>query len=86
MRKTAIFWTDDLLEKFIKTAMLDSIDSRIIQLRIYSYTIKEIAESVGLSTSTVSRRIKLLKEKYDELEAGGYGFPPRHRLQKMDKP
>lgn len=86
MRKTATFWTDDLLEKFIKTAMLDSTDSRIIQLRIYSYTIEEIAESVGLSTSTVSRRIKLLKEKYDELEAGGYGFPPRQRLQKMDKP
>lgn len=86
MRKTASFWTDDLLERFIKTAMLDSTDSRIVQLRIYSYTIAEIAETVGLSTSTVSRRIKLLKEKYDELEAGGYGFPPRQRLQKMDKP
>lgn len=86
MRKTASFWTDDLLERFIKTAMLDSTDSRIVQLRIYSYTIDEIAETVGLSTSTVSRRIKLLKEKYDELEAGGYGFPPRQRLQKMDKP
>ena len=86
MRKTASFWTDDLLERFIKTAMLDSTDSRIVQLRIYSYIIDEIAETVGLSTSTVSRRIKLLKEKYDELEAGGYGFPPRQRLQKMDKP
>lgn len=77
MRKTAAFWTDDLLEKFIKTAMLDSTDSRIVQLRIYSYTIEEIAESVGLSTSTVSRRIKLLKDKYDELEHDGRGFPLR---------
>ena len=77
MSKTASFWTDDLLERFIKTAMLDSTDSRIVQLRIYSYTIDEIAETVGLSTSTVSRRIKLLKDKYDELEHDGHNFPLR---------
>jgi len=84
MRKTAAFWTEDLLNKFIRVAMLTPEESEIIRLRIYSYTLEEIAAATGLSTSTVSRRIKLLNDKYDEVEVE-YGFPHRTKLIKMDK-
>lgn len=84
MRRTASFWTEDLLNKFIKIAMLSEEETKIIRLRIHSYTLEEIASATGLSTSTVSRRIQLLKQKYDEVEAE-YGFPARTKLKKMDK-
>lgn len=84
MRRTAAFWTEDLLNKFIRVAMLSPEECEIIRLRIRSYTLTEIASATGLSTSTVSRRVKLLKDKYDEVEVE-YGFPPRRNLRKMDR-
>lgn len=85
MRKTAAFWTDDLFNKFVKVAMLNDEESRIIWLRIHQYTLIEIAEDLGVSISTVSRRLRILKDKYDSLSAEGYGFPPRLGLIKMDR-
>jgi DNA-binding CsgD family transcriptional regulator len=61
--------------------MLNKEESEILRLYILGYTINEIADEIGLSPSTVARRLKIMRLKYDNLINNGYDFPSRKNLQ-----
>lgn len=81
MDRNTLYWSEDLMIRFIKYAMLNKEESEILRLYILDYTINEIADEIGLSPSTVARRLKIMRLKYDNLINNGYDFPSRKNLQ-----
>lgn len=81
MDRNTLYWSEDLMMRFIKYAMLNKEESEILRLYILGYTINEIADEIGLSPSTVARRLKIMRLKYDNLINNGYDFPSRKNLQ-----
>lgn len=80
---TTFYWTEDLILRFSKTAVLNEEEITILRMSILNRTIKEIADTVCVSTSTVSRRLRIMRKKYDSLVEAGYDFPPRNTLHKQ---
>lgn len=80
MGKCKFHWNYDLLVNFVHYAILDDQEYEIIKGVVQGHTTKEISRAVSLSTATVDRRIKVLREKYDNL-VGLYPdiFPPRSK-------
>lgn len=81
MDRNTLYWSEDLMMRFIKYAMLNKEESEILRLYILGYTGNEIADEIGLSPSTVARRLKIMRLKYDNLINNGYDFPSRKDLQ-----
>ena len=81
MDRNTLYWSEDLMMRFIKYAMLNKEESEILRLYILGYTMNEIADEIGLSPSTVARRLKIMRLKYDNLINNGYDFPSRKNLQ-----
>lgn len=81
MDRNTLYWSEDLMMRFIKYAILNKEESEILRLYILGYTINEIADEIGLSPSTVARRLKVMRLKYDNLINNGYDFPSRKNLQ-----
>lgn len=81
MDRNTLYWSEDLMMRFIKYAMLNKEESEILRLYILGYTLNEIADEIGLSPSTVARRLKIMRLKYDNLINNGYDFPSRKNLQ-----
>lgn len=67
MSKCKFHWNFDLLVNFVHYAVLDDEEYEIMKGVVQNKTTKEIADIVNLSTATVDRRIKVLREKYDAL-------------------
>ena len=73
-------WSKDVVSLFADLALLSEEEVHILLLRAKNYSIKEISDELNISSSTVSRRIKLLRIKYTKLKERGYDLPDRIAL------
>lgn len=62
-----VFWTKTMLDDFIQEALLTEDEIKILRSRIAGWSIVKLAMEYEMSTSTVSRLIKSIKNKYDNL-------------------
>lgn len=72
-------WDQQILEEFIRRALLSAEDQWLLRSRIDGMSRSQQAEHLGLSERSVDRRISRLKSKYDHVQPGSSGLPPRRR-------
>ena len=77
-------WNKIILEEFISLALLTKEEEMIMRTRVAGWTISKQAETFGMSESTVNRYIKLLKEKYDNVQPYSVILPPRKKSREED--
>ncbi len=78
MARCKFHWNYDLLMNFVHYGCLDNDEYEIMKGIVQGLTTKEISKDLGLSPSTVNRRITSLRKKYDELSnEHPTNFPPR---------
>ena len=70
-------WNKIILEEFINLALLTKDEEMILRTRIYGWTVREQADRLNMSVSSVNRIIKRLKNKYDDVEKFSTILPPR---------
>ena len=75
-------WNKIILEEFINLALLTKEEEMILRTRIYEWTVKEQADRLNMSVSSVNRIIKRLKNKYDDVEKFSTILPPRKSSEK----
>ena len=75
-------WNKIILEEFINLALLTKEEEMILRTRIYGWTVREQADKLNMSVSSVNRIIKRLKNKYDDVEKFSTILPPRKRSEK----
>lgn len=75
-------WNKIILEEFINLALLTKDEEMILRTRIYGWTVREQADRLNMSVSSVNRIIKRLKNKYDDVEKFSTILPPRKRSEK----
>ncbi len=56
------------VDEFLKS--IDPIDQKICEMKVAGHTQKKIADDVGLSQAQISRRLKLIRQKYTKYEGG----------------
>lgn len=56
-------FTKDEFDEIVKKAMLNEELTKIFEMKIKGYSITKIAMEMGMSESTVNRRVKQLKRK-----------------------
>ena len=62
-----VFWDEQTLRDFIQLGNLDEDEILIMTTRTKNWTVQKQALHLGMSVSSVNRRIALLKKKYDIL-------------------
>ena len=72
-------WDQQILDEFIRRALLSEEDQWTLRSRIGGMSRSQQAEHLGLSERSVDRRISRLKSKYDHVQPGSSGLPPRRR-------
>lgn len=72
-------WDQQILDEFIRRALLSEEDQWLLRSRIDGMSRSQQAEHLGLSERSVDRRISRLKSKYDHVQPGSSGLPPRRR-------
>lgn len=72
-------WDQQILDEFIRRALLSDEDQWLLRSRIGGMSRSQQAEHLGLSERSVDRRISRLKSKYDQVQPGSSGLPPRRR-------
>lgn len=78
MARCKFHWNYDLLMNFVYYSCLDNDEYEIMKGIVQGLTTKEISKELGLSPSTVNRRITSLRRKYDKLSKEfPENFPPR---------
>ena len=60
--------TKAMIEGFIVNGCLNSEDEQIVKLRMARWSREKIAEEMHISVSTLDKRIKRLKDVYDEVQ------------------
>lgn len=60
-------WTCVVLEEFIRLALLSEEDEKIIRTRAAGWSQVQQCIAFNMSSATLTRRIKRMKEKYDAL-------------------
>lgn len=60
--------TKAMIEGFIICGCLNSEDEQIVKLRMLRWSREKIAEEMHISVSTLDKRIKRLKDVYDEVQ------------------
>lgn len=75
-------WNKIILEEFINLALLTKDEEMILRTRIYGWTVREQADRLNMSVSSVNRIIKKIKNKYDEVEKYNAILPPRKSSDK----
>lgn len=61
-------WNKIIMEEFISLACLTDEETRILKQWTSGWSIAKIAMQHGMSTRTVDRIIKRLREKYDAVQ------------------
>lgn len=59
--------TKAMIEGFIVNGCLNSEDEQIVKLRMLRWSREKIAEEMHISVSTLDKRIKRLKNVYDQV-------------------
>ena len=75
-------WNKIILEEFINLALLTKEEEMILRTRIYGWTVREQADKLNMSVSSVNRIIKRIKNKYDDVEKFSAILPPRKKSEK----
>ena len=63
-----VSWSRNVLEFFIKEALLNSFEEEIMRTRVQGMTIQEQATKLCCSKSKIEKTIALLKKKYDNVQ------------------
>ena len=80
--KRNIPWTKTLLEDFISEALLTEDEEQILRTRVSGWSIVKQSMEFNMSTATVSRIIKHINNKYDNLHIQNPGKYPQRKLSK----
>lgn len=82
-------WNKYIVERFEELAMLTDEERMVLRTRVAGWSITKQALELNLSPATVSRIIKRLKTKYDNVQKYDPLLPPRKAhcatLQALDK-
>jgi hypothetical protein len=77
-------WTKSMLEKFIEEALLTEDEERVLRTRVAGWSITKQSIELGISSSTVSRMIKNIRQKYMILQASAPEVFPALRPSKLE--
>lgn len=72
-------WCKEILEEFIAKACLTEDEEKIIRTRVMGWSITKQSLELGMSTSTINRKIGKIKRKYDNCQRYSNILPPRKR-------
>lgn len=78
-----VMWTKQIIEEFAEEAMLSDFENQVLRTRAKGMQRVEQAMMLGCSLSTIDRTIKLLKDKYDAVQAYDVLLPPRKKFHDM---
>lgn len=62
--KPKVPWTKTMLEKFIEEALLNDDEERVLRTRIAGWSIIKQSMEMGMSTASISRIVKSIRDKY----------------------
>lgn len=82
--KTKVPWTKTLLEKFVEEGLLTEDEEKILRTRIAGWSIAKQSMELNMSTATVSRIIKDLKQKYLVVSSNHPDFFPSMKTSKYE--
>ena len=82
--KSGTPWTKLIVEEFIREGMLSKDEEFIIRTRAKGYTITQQADALNMSPDNISKKISLLKRKYDEVAKYDPLLPPR-KISKQER-
>lgn len=82
--KTKVPWTKTLLEKFVEEGLLTKDEEKILRTRIAGWSIAKQSMELGMSTATVSRIIKDIKQKYSTVSSNHPDFFPNIKPSKYE--
>lgn len=78
-------WNRYVYDRFCELAMLSDFEKQVLETRIKGYSIIQQSMMLGCSDSTISKTIKVLKAKYDNVQKlEGSGLKPR-RTSKQEE-
>lgn len=75
-------WNKLIVEEFVQQAMLTEDEEMILRTRVVGWSRLQQADKLGMSTQTVDRIIKRLKQKYDNVAKYSPLLPPRRMSAK----
>lgn len=80
--KTTVNWNEELYDIFCRKAMLPKFERDVLRLRIMEKSNSEIMDILHCSESTVIRKVNVLRQKYDKLQAKDNSLPKRRISEK----
>ena len=83
--KRNIPWTKTLLEDFISEALLTEDEEQILRTRVSGWSIVKQSMEFNMSTATVSRIIKHVNNKYDNLHRQNPSKYPQRKISKYEE-
>lgn len=84
-REMKLFLTKKLIEIFANEALLSEQEIMILRSIAKGHTRNKICEELYLSTSTIDKKINLLKQKYDYCASYLDELPDRSELQQFQE-
>lgn len=70
-------WNKFIIEEFITLAALNHTEEMIIRTRAAGWTITRQSIELNMSPASISRTIKRLKKRYDDVQKYSVILPPR---------
>lgn len=68
MARKHVHWTKEVTEMFIEEGMLSGIEVEVLMMRLQNKTIKEMSHELNVSTRTIDRILKSLRDDYDDIQ------------------
>lgn len=62
-------WTEEVMEAFIKSALLTKDEAFIVRTRVDGWTVTKQAGELHVSNATVHRMVERIRKKYDRVQA-----------------
>ena len=66
--KTKIVWTASTVRFVEEQAMLNEIERKVLEARVYNVSRLQMADYFGFSVSTIDRILKNIFDKYDAIQ------------------
>lgn len=77
-------WNKIIVERFVELAMLTKEEEEILRTRVAGWTRVEQSIKFGMSIQKVDRIIRVLKDKYDNVQKYDVLLPPRKHSKEED--
>lgn len=75
-------WNKIIVETFIQQAMLTRDEEWVLRTRVAGWSRTKQAMELGMSTATIDKIIRRLKDKYDKVQIYEPLLPPRKSSDK----